>query len=179
MNNKDLYKQIFYLFNQDGSLYLIKKLNFNLRQTFIFNLTIQVTNMLWQYEFYSLNLCLKYKRPSLNRGAEKQKYVIDIDLSNVNINFETKTINFKQAENTELEENVYKIESYFNTFIQISKNFSSTNRYPLCQELEFDNKSASMDVRINLSLNKLKKSLFIFNLACYFICEIYLIYEII
>jgi hypothetical protein len=44
--NKDLHKQIFYLFNQDGSLYLIKKLNFNLRQTFIFNLTIQVTNML-------------------------------------------------------------------------------------------------------------------------------------
>jgi hypothetical protein len=94
----------------------------------------------------------------LNRGAEKQKYVIDIDLSNVNINFETKTINFKQAENTELEENVYKIESYFNTFIQISKNFSSTNRYPLCQELEFDNKSASMDVRINSIIKFLLKS---------------------
>jgi hypothetical protein len=46
MNNEDLHKQIFYLFNQDGSLYLIKKLNFNLRQTFIFNLAIQVTNML-------------------------------------------------------------------------------------------------------------------------------------
>ena len=96
----------------------------------------------------------------MNRGAEKQKYVIDIDLSNVNINFETKTINFKQAENTELEENVYKIEScyYFSTVIQISKNFSSTNRYPLCQELEFDNKSASMDVRINLIIKFLLKS---------------------
>ena len=159
MNNEDLSKQIFYLSNHDGSLYLIKKLNFNLKQTFIFNLTIQVTNMLGQFEFYNLNLCLNNKRPVLNVGNE-QKFVIDIDVANINRNFESKSLSLKQAENSQYEENAYKIEScyYFSTYFQISKNFSSTIRYPLCNELDFDRKTAAIEVKINSIVKFLLKS---------------------
>ena len=159
LNNEDLTKQIFYLSNHDGSLYLIRKLNFNLRQTFVFNLTIQITNMLGQYEFYNLNVCLNNKRPRLN-VAEEQSYEIDVNLRDINQYFESKMFNFKQAISTELEENVYKIEScyYYSSVFNIAKNFTTSNHYPLCNEMEFDKKTATLQLKIDAIIKFLVNS---------------------
>jgi hypothetical protein len=158
LNNEDLSRQIFYLSNHDGSLYLIKKLNFNLRQTVVFNLTVQVTNMLGQYEFFNINVCLNTKRPQFSSG-QQQKYELNIDLSDTRRDYESKMLSLKQAVNTELEDNIYKVDYcyYFSDQVQIAKNFTVL-KYPLCSFFEFDKKTASLELKLDPIVKFLLKS---------------------
>lgn len=88
LNNQVLDQQIFYLSNNDGSLYIIKNINYNstILDHYVFNLTIQITNLLGQYELRNLYIYMNnrkaffydYRKPPRNYNVYLQNFEVNL-----------------------------------------------------------------------------------------------------
>jgi hypothetical protein len=126
--------QTFYLSNQDGSLYLIKKLDADNSVNSNFNLTVLVTNWLGQTEnvFIEINVNdINDNRPVFEMSTFNLKDTVDLTMNGSDIRVYD-LMNAYDADNLDRGKLTFKIEDCF--YVASNLLIQKQDSYPLCSK---------------------------------------------
>jgi hypothetical protein len=179
------FNQTFYLSNSDGSLYLIKPLDFELKREY--NLTILVTNWVGQIEYVSLRVNVRDINdnvPIISMSSFTFNETLDFNAAedeNIDANESVRSVPLVTVHDGDVGDNfTHKIEDcfYLGVRLLLKKPFvpsigtnPATNHlnYPLCsrQFIELVNDTSSSTLNLRVYMRELKS--YLFNLTDFYL----------